>query len=74
MKITMKQARIGANMSQDDIANKLHIHPQTYAKYEKQPEDMSIKNAALFAKIVGVDFNDIIFLESQSNKIDMVST
>ena len=64
MKITMKQARIGAKMSQDDIANKLHIHPQTYAKYEKKPEDMSIKNAALFAEIVGVDFNDIIFLES----------
>lgn len=67
MKLTVKQARIGAEMTQERVAKALGIHPQTYAKLEKHPEDMSIGMAYNFAKTVGVDFSDVIFLDCNLN-------
>ena len=61
MQITMKQARVGANLTQARIASKMGIHPQTYMRLEKHPGDMTIKRAKKFAKIVGVPFDDIFF-------------
>ena len=50
---TMKIARISAGLSQKNVA--------TYAKYEKHPELMSIKDAKLFSRIVHKDVSDIFF-------------
>lgn len=67
MKYTVKQARVGADLTMQEIAYKMGIHPQTYAKYEKHPKDMSISTAEKFAEIVGLNFEDIIFLATTSN-------
>ena len=61
MQLSMKQARIGANMTQNEIACKMRIHPQTYAKIEKNPGRATIDQAKCFAKIVNVSFDDIFF-------------
>lgn len=66
MQITMKQARIGANMTQQQVADKLGVHVQTYQRMENNPEDISIKQGKLFASIVGVEFENIFF-NSNSN-------
>ena len=60
-KITMKQARIGINATQEDIAKKMGIHPQTYSKIERQPERATIEQGIDFCKIVGVSFEEIFF-------------
>ena len=67
MKLTVKQARVGANLTQEGAAEALGVHPTTYWKLEKHPEKMSISMAYKFAQITGVDFNDIIFLDNNSN-------
>jgi len=66
MQITMKQARIGANMTQAVVADKMGVHPTTYLRMEKHPEDLTIKQAFLFSKIVGVKFDDILFAENSN--------
>lgn len=66
MTLTMKQARVGADMSQREVASLLGVHPQTYMKYEAHPEDMSIRDAKRFAKIVGVKASDIFVLDEST--------
>ena len=61
MQITMKQARVGANLTQADVAAKMGVHTQTYMRLEKHSGDMKIKQAKKFAKIVGLNFDDIFF-------------
>ena len=38
MAMTMKMARVGANLTQQQIADKMGIHVQTYLKMEKDSE------------------------------------
>lgn len=61
MALTMKQARIGINATQQEIADKMGVHVQTYARMEKEPEDITIKEAKLFSQIVGLPISDIYF-------------
>lgn len=69
MRITMKQARVGADMTQRQVADRLGVHVQTYQRMENNPEDISIKQGKDFADIVGMNFEDI-FLASTLIKID----
>lgn len=66
MQITMKQARVGANMTQAQVAAEMGVHPTTYLRMEKNPEDLTIKQAQDFSKIVGVSFDDIIFIDNSN--------
>lgn len=68
MYITMKQARVGVDLTQREVAERLGVHVQSYIKYEKDPDTMTLKNAKRFADIVGVDF-DTLFLKNKSNDI-----
>lgn len=61
MGVTMKMARVGANLTQQETADKMGIHVQTYAKMEKNPDEISIKDATLFSKIVGIPITEIFF-------------
>lgn len=62
----MKMARVGANLTMKEVAEKMGIHEQTYAKMEKNPEEISIKDSKIFAEIVGVPWADIFF-QNNSN-------
>lgn len=66
MQITMKQARVGANLTQAAVAEKMGVHPTTYFRMEKHPEDLTVKQAFRFSNIVGVDFDDIIFVDDSN--------
>lgn len=66
MQITMKQARVGADLTQAAVAEKMGVHPTTYFKMEKHPEDLTIKQAKRFSKIVGLKFDDILFMDESN--------
>lgn len=61
MAITMKMARIYAKKTQQQLADKMGVHVQTYAKMENNPEDVTIREAKLFAEIVGLPWEEIFF-------------
>lgn len=62
--ITVKGARVNAEKTQKEIARELGIHVQTYMKLEKNPEKFTIARAKEFARCVGQDVRDIIFIIS----------
>lgn len=66
MQVTMKQARVGADMTQQEVADKLGVHVQTYQRMESHPGDVTIKQGKNFAEIVGLRFDDIFF-DTDSN-------
>lgn len=68
MRLTIKQARLISELTQKEIAEVLGVHVQTYMKWEKSPEEMSIGTAKQFARIVKRDFDEIFF-DSESNLI-----
>jgi DNA-binding XRE family transcriptional regulator len=68
MKMTLKQARQLAGLTQKDVADMLGVHPHTYMKWERSPEEMSVGTAKQFARIVKQDFEEIFF-DIESNLI-----
>lgn len=61
MRLTMKMARVGANLTQQEVADKMGIHVQTYAKMENDSDSVTIADAKLFSSIVNVGWTDIFF-------------
>lgn len=66
MQVTMKQARVGADMTQQEVADRLGVHVQTYQRMESHPGDVTIRQGKNFAEIVGLKFDDIFF-DTDSN-------
>ena len=60
--ITVKAARVNAGKTQQEVADAMGVHVQTYGRIEKNPEDMSIKEAKKFADIVGVNWLDLSYV------------
>ena len=62
MDITPEIARRIAGLTQQEVADRMGVHVQTYGKMEKNPQDMSIKEAVLFADIVGMKWTDLCYV------------
>lgn len=60
-KMTIRQARESVGMSQEDVADKLGIVRQTYAKLEEHPEKATIEQAKRICEIIGAEFGNVIF-------------
>lgn len=61
MAITMKQARVGLNLSQTEMAEKMDCSAYKYRKWEKHPDSMPVKDAQKFCEIVKLSYDDILF-------------
>ena len=61
MSLSLKQHRLIKEKTQEEMANLLGVHVQTYRKLEENPEDISIKKAKKIAEYLGVPYNDIYF-------------
>ena len=67
-KFTIKQHRLLKGMTQEAVSEKLGVHVNTYAAWEKNPEKISIATSKMLATIFNVSVDDIIFLPSNSTK------
>lgn len=61
MTLSPKQARVLADLSQKEVANRLGVHRQTYMKWENNSDEMPIGMAKQFSEIVGRDVEEIFF-------------
>ena len=62
MKITLKAARVNANLTQDAVAEKLKKSKNTIVSYEKGRSVPDIETGKALAKLYGVSVDDLIFL------------
>ena len=63
MKFTLKQARQYAGLTQTEIAKRLGVGLATYRTYEWGDSQMRMDKAKKFSDIVGIDLDDLIFLQ-----------
>lgn len=61
MELTLKQARLLADLTQRQVAEKLGVHPQTYMKWEKTPDEIPVGKAKELSKILGREVDEIFF-------------
>ena len=62
--ITLDIARAKTALSQEQLAKKLGINRNTYAKYEKYKASMRIDMALKFSSIVGISIDNLIFFNN----------
>ncbi|MCR5450667.1 MAG: helix-turn-helix transcriptional regulator [Solobacterium sp.] len=65
---SLRTARRIKEISQDEMAEKLGIHRNTYASWEEHPEDISMKNASIISEILGMPVEKLIFYADDSTK------
>lgn len=63
--ISLKQARLLREKTQDYMAELLGIHVQTYRKLEQNPDKVTVGQAKVISKNLGFPY-DTIFLTSSS--------
>jgi DNA-binding XRE family transcriptional regulator len=61
MVISPKQARVLCDLTQQEVANQLGVHRQTYMNWERNADEMPVGMAKQFSKIVGRGVDEIFF-------------
>jgi transcriptional regulator with XRE-family HTH domain len=61
MALTVRQWRKAREMTQEQMAEKLGVHMNTYMNWEKDPGKISIANAKAISEILEVPLDDIVF-------------
>lgn len=64
---TLREWRAVWNLTKQDVAKQLKVHPSTYAKWERNPEDIKINDAARLAVVFQCRVQEIIFFEKNPN-------
>ncbi|ASS69219.1 helix-turn-helix domain-containing protein [Paenibacillus sp. RUD330] len=66
----MKKARLIAGLTQQETADLLNVHRQTYIKWEKDPDNMPVGQAKKFSESVNLNVDEIFFgVESTLSRI-----
>jgi hypothetical protein len=63
MGLSLKQIRLVREKTQDEMAEKLGVHVQTYRKLEENPDEVTIKQAKIISEFLGVSYDDIFFAQ-----------
>lgn len=59
--ISLKQARLLGEKTQDYMAELLGIHVQTYRKLEQNPDSVTVGQAKVISKNLGFSYDTIFF-------------
>ena len=65
-RLTIRQARRLAEITQADMATRLGVCRDTYRKLEEHPEQSTVEQAIRIAELLGVQLCDLIFLPDNS--------
>lgn len=57
----LKEARMIAKLTQEEVAGHLGVTRQTYAKMEASPETIEMGEAYVLARLFGVGIDEIFF-------------
>lgn len=60
-RLSLKSARMMRGITQSEMAEKLNVHRNTYAKWEEDPETISMAKANEICAILNVPIDNIVF-------------
>ena len=58
-KLTLRQWRLAREVSMDQMAKGLGIHPNTYAAWEQEPEKIPIGKALKITQLLDIRLEDL---------------
>ena len=61
MGLTLKQWRLAKEISQEEMAKRCGVHRNTYAAWEKNPNNISVENAVVIAEALKESVDTIFF-------------
>lgn len=61
IKLSLKSARVNANMTQAQVAERMGVHVQTYRKLEENPDTATIGQAKQLSALLRVPYDEIFF-------------
>lgn len=61
MRLTLKQARLIKEKTQEEMAGVLGISVDTYRKIERTPDVATVRQAKKISDTLGISYNDIFF-------------
>lgn len=61
MKLTIKEWRRAKEITQEQMADSIGVHVNTYRAWEDNPEDIRIGKAVSIAEKLGISLEDILF-------------
>jgi DNA-binding XRE family transcriptional regulator len=59
--LTLKQARLMREKTQEEMAEQLGVHVQTYRKIEENPDDTTIAQAKTISSFLNFRYDEIFF-------------
>lgn len=68
MRLTLKDARRRALLTQADVAGQLGVSKSAYRWYERNPGKMRVDVAYRFAEIVGLTIDDLTFKKESEGR------
>ncbi len=68
MKLTLKDARRRALMTQEEVAERLGVSKSAYRWYERNPGKMKVDKAYRFAKLCGLTIDDLTFTKESEER------
>lgn len=69
MALTVKAWRKAKDITQEQMADFLGVHVNTYINWENNPQKMSIENGIKICEFLEVDFDEVIFLPENATKV-----
>lgn len=70
---TLKSARVFRGLTQEQMAEKLNVHRNTYANWESDPENVQIKDALKIAEVLQMPVSSI-FMPTALQNVDFKAT
>jgi len=67
LQISLAAARVNAGMTQDDVAQKMHVGKQTVVNWEKGKTEPTVSQGQKLSNLFKIPMDNLIFLSSQSN-------
>lgn len=61
MILTIKQARLLKGFTQNEMANQLNVHVQTYRNMENDPDEVTVGNAKKICDLLEISYDQIFF-------------
>lgn len=63
-KMTLKMLRVRDNLTQEEIAKKIGVSPETWSNWENKKTFPDIPKLQKIEEVFNVTYNDIIFLDN----------
>jgi len=69
MALELKAWRQARKFTQEQMAERLGIHANTYGKYERNPSEITMAMAYKISECLNVDIDDIIFMPETATNL-----